>query len=226
MNKALQPIVVIDGPAASGKSTTARMAAKALGWLYLDTGAMYRAVTVKVLRQQIQLDDKAAIARLAEQVVIRLEPGEKGARVFLDGDEISEAIRTPDVDRAVGPVCEIASVRERMVALQRLIGKNGALVAEGRDMGTVVFPEAPLKFYMNASIEARARRRMADQEAKGLTVDLNALMADIAERDRRDSSRQHSPLKPAEDAIFIDTTEMTIEDQVAVIVNKVKALGI
>lgn len=224
MSTPTKPIVVIDGPAASGKSTTARLAAKALGWLYLDTGAMYRAVTVKVLNTGIALTDKDAIANAAEAAVIRLEPAEGGVRVFLDGREVSEAIRTPEVDRAVGPVCEIARVRERMVALQRQLGRDGALVAEGRDMGTVVFPDAALKFYMKASIEARAQRRMADQEARGIACTLDSLMADIAERDRRDSSREHSPLRPAEDAIYIDTTDMTIDDQVAAIVNKVRAL--
>lgn len=219
-----RPIVVIDGPAASGKSTTARLAAQALGWLYLDTGAMYRAVTVKVLRAGVALEDKEAIATLAAQAEIRLEPAEKGVRVFLDGQEVTEAIRLPEVDRAVGPVCEIAAVRERMVALQRRLGRDGGLVAEGRDMGTVVFPDAPLKFYMNASIEARALRRMADLQAKGIATDLEMLKADIEARDARDSQREHSPLRAAPDAIHVDTTSLTIADQVALVVEKVRAL--
>ena len=142
----------------------------------------------------------------------------------MDGDDVSEAIRTPEVDKAVGPVCEVAEVRERMVALQREMGREGRFVAEGRDMGTVVFPQAPLKFYMNASIEARARRRMADQQAKGIEVDFEQLKADIAERDRRDSSREHSPLKAADDAVLIDTTDLSIDEQVAIIVDHVHRL--
>ena len=220
----MRPIVVIDGPAASGKSTTARLAAQALGWLYLDTGAMYRAVTVKVLRAGVALDDRDAIAKLAAQAEIQLQPAEKGVRVFLDGREVTEEIRLPEVDRAVGPVCEIAAVRERMVALQREVGRDGGLVAEGRDMGTVVFPDAPLKFYMNASIEARALRRMADLQAKGIATDLEMLKADIEARDARDSQREHSPLRAASDAIHVDTTSLTIADQVALVVEKVRAL--
>ncbi|MCK5149078.1 (d)CMP kinase [bacterium] len=216
--------MVIDGPAASGKSTTARRAAKELAWLYMDTGAMYRAITVKVLRLDIGLDDKDTIATLAENIDIKLEPVEDGVRVYLDGDEISEEIRTPEVDKAVGPICEIARVRECMVDLQRQLGSAGNVVAEGRDMGTIVFPDAPLKFYMNASIEARAERRRIDQEKKGIKVDLEALKADIAARDYRDSNREHSPLMAAEGAIHVDTTDLTIEAQVAFIVGQVRAL--
>ncbi len=207
-------VVVIDGPAASGKSTTARIVSNKMNWLMLDTGAMYRAIAVYTVQQNVALSDSEKIGTLANQVQLDLEPSDNGVRVFLNDQEVTEEIRTPEIDKAVSPVCEIPKVRDAMVSLQRKIAEGHSLVAEGRDMGTVVFPNADLKFYMDASIEARAMRRKKDMEAKGIDISLQQLKEDIAERDRRDSSRDHSPLKPAEDAIHLDTTKLSIDEQV------------
>ncbi len=206
-------IVTIDGPAASGKSTTARIVAKRLGWLYLDTGAMYRALTVKVLQEHIALDDKIKISELAAAVNIELTASGNGVRVFLDGREITSEIRPPDVDRAVGPVCEISQVREIMVTLQRKIAR-GSVIAEGRDMGTVVFPDADLKFFIVASLKERAKRRQKDIAKQGIEISVENLMDQINERDHRDSTRENSPLVKAEDSILLNTTTLTVEKQI------------
>ena len=215
-------IVAIDGPAGSGKSTTARLTARKLGWLYLDTGAMYRAITVKVLKEKIPLDDTEAIVRVAENSIIRLQPSEIGMRVFIDDDEVTSEIRRPEVDKAVGPVCEIEGVRRRMVEQQRKMGQESKLIAEGRDMTTVVFPDADLKFYLTASLEERARRRQKDLEGQNIFMPLDRLMKEIEKRDLRDSSRRISPLRKAEDAILVDTTDMSIEDQVSIIIKHIR----
>ena len=214
-------VVTIDGPAASGKSTTAREVAKRLQWLYLDTGAMYRAMAVKTLKGNVSLDDADTIGALAETTQVELMPSDKGARVFLDGEEITGEIRNPEIDRAVGPVCEVNRVREVMVALQRKLGEKGNVVAEGRDMGTVVFPDAPVKIFMSASIEGRARRRKIDLDRQGIEISLEEIMNDIERRDKRDSSRANSPLTPADDAIHLDTTTMTIDEQVNYVIDRI-----
>jgi cytidylate kinase len=214
-------VVVIDGPAASGKSTTARKVAEKLGWFYLDTGAMYRAVTVKVLRERIPLDDSKAIARAAEKMKIRLQPSREGLKIFVDDKDVSSEIRTPEVDQAVGPVCEVGKVREILVRKQQEIGASGHVIAEGRDMGTVVFPNADLKFYMTASVEERAKRRQKDLEKQGFEISFEAIKSEILRRDERDSTRSNSPLKQAEDAVQIDTTGMKIEDQVNRIIDRI-----
>jgi CMP/dCMP kinase len=213
-------VVAIDGPAASGKSTTARMLAKRLGWLYMDTGAMYRAITFKVLREKVPLDDASAIGRLAETSTVDLIPSSNGTRVFLDREDITRLIRTPEVDRAIGPVCEVPRVREIMVGLQRSLAEGKSVVAEGRDMGTMVFPGAGHKFFMTASVEERAARRKKDLEKQGLSVSLEELKAEIERRDRRDITRRHSPLARAEDAVLVDTSDLTAEEQVQFIIER------
>lgn len=215
-------IVTIDGPAASGKSTTARLVARELGWLYLDSGAMYRALTVKVLREKVSLDDIEKIGRLAEKTEIELVPSDDGVRVFLDGEDVTLDIRQPNVDRAVGPVCEVARVRRVMVSLQRKMGEGGNVVAEGRDMGTVVFPDADLKFFMKASLEERAKRRKRDMTQQGIDVSMERLMEEIERRDRRDSSRQNSPLVRAEDALLVETTRLDVKGQVAFVIDRIR----
>lgn len=214
-------MVTIDGPAGSGKSTTARLVAKRLDWLYLDTGAMYRAVTVNVLRNQISLDDPESIGRIAERSTIQLRPSEKGAQVFLNGDDVTAEIRHPQIDRAIGPVCEVPKVRDVMVRLQREIGLKGPVVAEGRDVGTIVFPDADVKFYMVASIEKRAKRRQKDLQKRGIDVAFDQLKADIARRDKRDSQRKNSPLMKADDAILVDTTHLSVSEQVDFVVDHI-----
>ncbi len=214
-------VVTIDGPAASGKSTTARLVAEKRGWIYLDTGAMYRALSVAVLDRGLPLDKPSAIGRLAGKVHIELNASPAGTQVKVDGKDVTSRIRLPEIDRAVGPVCEIRRVREVMVTLQRKIASGRDLVAEGRDMGTVVFPDADLKFFMIASMEARARRRQKELEAKGIHVNLSDVMREIEERDKRDSEREHSPLMKAKDAIEIDTTRLSIDEQADFILDRI-----
>jgi cytidylate kinase len=217
-------VVTIDGPAASGKSTTARLVANKLGWLFLDTGAMYRAITVKVLENGLKSGQTGAIARLAEETRVELLPDPGGCLVYMDGRDVTKRIRQPEIDRAVGPVCEIPRVRSVLVALQRELGKKGRVVAEGRDMGTVVFPDADLKFYMVASLEERARRRQQDNVRQGISRSLESVKEEIRQRDERDSRRSHSPLKPARDAVLIDTSRMSIEDQVGFILDRIRLI--
>jgi len=215
-------VVTIDGPAGSGKSTTARLVAERLGWLYLDTGAMYRALALKVLKKGISLEDAERISQLAKEVKIELVPSPQGLKVFLDGEEVTKEIRTPEVDRAVSPVCEIKAVRDVLARLQRKFGEKGDLVTDGRDQGTVVFPDADVKFYLTASLEERAKRRKKDQEGKGIFLSMEEVIRGIKERDRRDSEREHSPLRPAEDAIVVDTTHMSIEEQVEYVLTVIR----
>lgn len=213
---------MIDGPAASGKSTTAKKVADALGWLYLDTGAMYRAMAVKAVQNQIELSDTQSISEMAELVQLDLDVEKDGNHVFVDGQDVTHLIRTPEIDKAVGPVCEVPKIREVMVAQQRKIAEGNCIVAEGRDMGTVVFPNADLKYYMEASMKARAERRLKDMQARGIKITLEELEEDIKRRDERDSSRAHSPLKAAKDSIHIDTTQLSIDEQCTLILNDIE----
>jgi CMP/dCMP kinase len=215
-------VIAIDGPAASGKSTTARLVAERLGYMHIDTGAMYRAVTLKVLRSGIPLDDESGIARLMESTHVELR-GENGEiRVLLDGEEVTEKIRTPEVTRAVSAVSSLRDVRRAMVREQRSMGREGGIVLDGRDIGTVVFPDAECKFFMVAGIEERARRRRDELVAAGVRADLDQMRREIEERDRLDSTRTESPLRKADDAVPIDTSDLSIEQQVAIVVKSVK----
>lgn len=215
-------VIAIDGPAASGKSTTAKLVAERLGYLYVDTGAMYRAITLKVLRHNIDLSDEASINNLAKKSSIRLEQNKNQIKVFLDNKDVTNEIRSPEVTCAVSAVSAIPKVRELMVSMQRKMGKDGGVVLEGRDIGTVVFPNADLKIYMIADVKERAQRRQKDLEKIGVQVDLEKLVNEINERDHKDSHRSLSPLKKADDAIVLDTTNLSIEEQVEFIVEKVK----
>jgi cytidylate kinase len=211
-------VIAIDGPAASGKSTTARLVASRLQYLHVDTGAMYRAVTLKVLRAGLALDDRRAIGRLMGSTRVELRRLKGDLQVLLDGEDVTDEIRSVAVTRAVSQVSSLREVRQAMVREQRALGREGGIVLEGRDIGTVVFPEADLKFFMVAGIEARARRRRLELAADGVDADLGTLTRDIEERDRKDSSRKESPLRKAEDALEIDTSSMTIEEQVDMVV--------
>jgi cytidylate kinase len=215
-------VVTIDGPAGSGKSTTARLVAARLGYTYLDTGAMYRAMTVKALRNGIDPHDEDLLARLARGTDITVETHPDGTRVFLDGEDVTEELRGTDVTRASSPVSAVSVVRERMVELQRRIGAAGGIVAEGRDMGSVVFPDADLKVYLDAGLACRADRRKKELEAAGMPVDPDAVRDDIRARDVFDSSREHSPLVVPEGAVIIDTTDLTIEKQVGRVLGEVR----
>lgn len=208
----IRPIVAIDGPAGAGKSTVARIVADRLGYLYIDTGAMYRAVAWKVLSAGISISDQRAITALAKRLDIRLEKRDGEQRVLADDEDVTEAIRTADATRLSSPVSAIRGVRKRLVELQRKIGEHGGVVMEGRDIGTVVFPDAQVKVFLTASAEERARRRTAELREKGIEADISQIAAEIAERDLRDSSRSHAPLRQAPDAVLIETDKLSADE--------------
>ena len=203
-------VVAIDGPAGAGKSTIAKKVAETLGFAYIDTGAMYRAVTWKLLQTGKEFSPELA-AELAEKIEIRFRPESDRNRVYVDGQEVTDDIRTQEVSRLVSRVAAVPAVREAMVAQQRLMGAESGVVMDGRDIGTVVFPAAQCKIFLTASVEERARRRGLELEAKGQQVDYKALQADIASRDKQDSEREVSPLRQAEDAVYLDTSDMDIK---------------
>ncbi len=215
-------VIAIDGPAASGKSTTARLVAAALNYLYVDTGAMYRAVTLKVLRKRLDPEDELYIEEVARLARIDLKNGAEGLRVFLDDEDVTEEIRSAEVTRNVSAVSRIRGVREAMVRLQRHIGLIGGVVLEGRDIGTVVFPNADLKIFMVAELDARVQRRRDELHARGTQIRPEMLREEIKRRDELDSTRQESPLVKAADAIELDTSKLTIEEQVDFVVRKAK----
>lgn len=209
-------VVAIDGPAASGKSTVGLMLANRLGCLYLDTGSMYRALTWAALQRGVPLDDEAALVELASQLTFDVEPATdkddgRHYTVLLDGEDVTWELRTPAVDANVSAVSSLPHVREEMVAWQRRFAERGCVIMVGRDIGTVVLPDAPLKLYITASAEERARRRALDRQEQGNPGEFEAILADIIRRDDIDSSREHSPLRPAEDAILVDTTDQDAE---------------
>lgn len=213
-------IIAIDGPAGSGKSSTAKKVASDLGFLHLDTGAMYRAITLKCLRENIDYKDNDSLKKCVDNTTLSFEKVDGEMHMFLDGVDVAKEIRTDEVTKNVSDYCAPLVVREALVEQQRQIGSGQDTVCEGRDMGTVVFPKAELKFYMVASVEARAERRVKDFAKIGETKSIAELITDIEERDRKDSSRANSPLYQAEDAILLDTTDLQFDEQVAFIVNK------
>lgn len=215
-------IIAIDGPAGSGKSTTARLLAGRMGYLYIDTGAMYRAAALKVLREKVDPGDAERVAEAVETCTIRLVREKNSVRVLLDGEDVSDEIRTPEVSLHASAVSEVPQVREILVAQQRAMGEQGGVVLEGRDIGTVVFPDADLKIYLDADLRTRAERRYLELRQRGGETTLEVVSASTQRRDVRDSSRQHSPLKMAEDAVVVDTTNLTIEEQVDTIVALVR----
>ena len=204
-------IVAIDGPSGAGKSTLAKRVARELGFMYLDTGAMYRALGLKALRQGVELSDEARVARLVAATEIDLKERSGKLEVFLDGEEISELIRTPQVSQAASRVSALQVVRQRMLELQRALARRGRVVAEGRDIGTVVFPGAEVKIFLDASVRERARRRCEELRAAGQPVSLEETQREMEERDRRDSEREWAPLRRAEDALAIDSTALSAD---------------
>lgn len=215
-----QPAVIaMDGPAASGKTTIGRLLATDMDYLFLDTGCMYRAVTLAVLNRHVSPLDEDAVIQVAleAEIVIRPAAGHTDGRsytVLLDGEDVTWAIRSQQVDTHVSAVSSYLQVREEMVKRQRVIGEQGQVVMVGRDIGTVVLPDAPLKLYITASAEERARRRLQDRQKRNEAADYEAILADIIRRDEYDSNREHSPLKPAADALIIDTSEHTPQQMV------------
>ncbi len=200
-------VVTIDGPAGSGKSTVAKRLAEELGWRMLDTGAMYRVITLAALRAGADLLDDTMLAKIVANVIILVQPG----RVLLDGEDVSQAIRSVDVTRATSAVADRPSVRQRLVELQREFAREYDVVTEGRDQGTIVFPDALRKFFLTASLEERARRRLSEFVERGENTTLEAVMEDVRNRDERDASRAIAPMKPAPDAAFIDTTGLSLD---------------
>lgn len=217
MSEATQ-VVAIDGPAGAGKSTAARRVAERLGYSFLDTGAMYRAATWWAMHQGIDLDDPEALVHSTQQMELRLEESADGLLVKVNGTDITEAIRTPEVTRLIFKLDQNSAVRRQLVELQRQFGELRPTVAEGRDIGTVVFPKAGCKIFLDASLDERTARRAKDMHAKGIDVDLAALRAEIHERDEKTRNRDDSPLRPAEDALILDTTHLTLDEVVDEIV--------
>ena len=215
-------IVAIDGPAAAGKSTSAKKVARELGFTHLDTGAMYRCVTLSVLRDQITLDNENALSQLLNELDIRLEKLDDELVVYLNGEDVSDEIRKAEVTSYVSTVSALSQVRNALVRIQRNIAKNQDCVVEGRDIGTIVFPDAEFKFFLVADDFVRARRRQLDLIAIGEEKSIAVLVEEIRQRDFLDSERSNSPLRKADDAIEIDTSKMTFDEQVAFMVNKVK----
>jgi cytidylate kinase len=218
-------VIAIDGPAGAGKSTTARAVAAKLGLSYLDTGALYRCVALTALERGQALDDGIALAAIARSLDVQFAPG-GGNRVLLSGRDVSQQIRTQDVSDAASRVSALPTVREALVELQRRAVRPPGTVAEGRDMGTVIFPEARLKVFLDASVDERARRRARDLQGIGRPQPVERVRDQIAERDARDVSRPVAPLRAAENAVVVDTTELTFDEVVACIVAEARRRGI
>ena len=212
-------IVAIDGPAGAGKSTIARRLAEKLGFTYIDTGAMYRAVALWALRQGIDTRDRHRMEQLALAADIKLAQG----KILLNGEDVSEAIRAPDVANGASRVAVLPGVRRALVAKQRAIGERSSAVMEGRDIGTVVFPDADVKIFLDARPEERVRRRLVEERAKGAATDEQALAKEMDERDRRDSTRADAPLTQAEDAIYLDSTALNIDEVEEAILKIIRA---
>jgi len=215
-------IIAIDGPAGAGKSTIAKLVAKKLGFLYIDTGAMYRALTLKIISQHIDSNNVPAIITTARATAFDLVNNPDGSlQVFLDGRDVSAQIRQPKVTRFVSDIAKIPEVREIMVILQRSLGKRGNSVLEGRDIGSVVFPDAQKKFYLDAEFSQRTQRRWEELELSGQSVSLDDVAVDLRNRDTIDSTRKVAPLKKTDDAIVIDTTAMTIDEVVNAVLSHI-----
>lgn len=209
----------MDGPAGAGKSTVAKLVARQLGYLYVDTGAMYRALALKALRAGIPADDDAALTAMAASTSVRLERGENGNRVFLDGADVSAEIREPAVERIVARVSSAPGLRKFMIEAQREIAREGGVVMDGRDIGSLVLPDAERKFFITASLQERARRRLEQHLQAGHQASQADLEAEIARRDEQDRNKGESSLVQTPDAIYMDTTGRSIEDVVAEILS-------
>jgi cytidylate kinase len=223
-----RPIVAIDGPAGAGKSTVARRLAEVLGYVLVDTGAMYRVVALAAKRAGVAWDDAEAVGGLARAIVSRRAMSferdpERGVRVGLDGEDVSDAIRAPDMGMGASTVSAHPAVRDALFALQRQAGDGGGVVLEGRDIGTVVFPDAEVKFFLTARPEVRARRRFDELAARGATVTFEETLADVRQRDEQDTTRAVAPLRRADDAVLVDNSDISVEETVARMAERVRA---
>jgi len=216
-------VVTIDGPAAAGKSTTAREAAGRLGFLYIDTGALYRALALRVMREGVSPDDPDAVARVVHGARLDLTGSPEHSHVNLDGEDVSLEIRTPAVSELSSRLAAQPAVRRRLVEVQRGLREQGPLVGEGRDLGTVVFPDAEVKIYLDADLETRAQRRAKELQGRGIAATVEQVREDLDRRDTRDRSREDSPLKPPADAIVLDTGPLGIEGQIEAVLQVVRA---
>ncbi|HTP65515.1 MAG TPA: (d)CMP kinase [Geobacteraceae bacterium] len=214
-------IIAIDGPSGAGKSTITRLLADKLGYIHIDTGAMFRTVALAAERSGMAIDDEKALAGLCHRVAITFAHSAGGSRVLLDGEDVSEAIRTPGISLLTSAVSAVKCVRDCMLESQREMGKSGGVVLEGRDIGTVVFPDAEVKFFLTASAEERGHRRFLELKAKGEDVSLQGTIAEVARRDAQDEQREHAPLRKAADAIDIDSSGLSIEEVLAFMIEKI-----
>ncbi|MBI4633882.1 MAG: (d)CMP kinase [Deltaproteobacteria bacterium] len=221
MGKKREPVITIDGPSGAGKSTVSRLLAEKLSYMYLDTGALYRALAYKVIKEGLPPGD-ARLSELCARTKICLEEREGGLRVVIDGEDVTEKIRTEEIGLLASKVSGIPAVRKALLSLQREAGAEGGIVAEGRDMGTVVFPDADFKFYLDAEVGERARRRYSELVMKGMAADYGEVEKDIVLRDRQDHERSISPLKVPEGAVIIDSSRVTVNDVVAKIMEIVR----
>ena len=215
--------IAIDGPVASGKTVVGRLIAQRLGCRFLDTGIMYRAVTWVALNRGVELGNDEALSDLATSLDIRLVAGAAGDRLLVDGEDVTDFLREPDVDRGVSQVSAVSGVRRALVGQQRAIASEGSIVVLGRDIGTVVLPDADVKVFLKASAEVRARRRYCELQEKGSGISYDQVASDLERRDRIDSERADSPLRPADDAIQIDTDSLSVEDIAERILAELKA---
>jgi len=207
-----QFIIAIDGPSGAGKSTVAKLLAKRMRYTYIDTGAMYRAVALKAKEKGVRTEDESALARLAASLRIAFVGKNAEDRVLCNGEDITEMIRSPDISLLASDISTKASVREILVGMQRKMGGEGGVVLEGRDIGTVVFPNAEVKFYLDADPNERARRRFEELIGKGIPVSFEETLEEVVQRDRNDTSRSVAPLRKAKDAIVIDSTDLSVEE--------------
>lgn len=204
--------IAVDGPAGSGKSTVAKAVAGKLGIIYVDTGAMYRTVALHCTQEGISLEDEAVVVASLDGLNMRIQPNEAGQKIFLNDVDVTTEIRTAEIGKGASTVGAYQKVRERMVEIQQEMAKELSVIMDGRDIGTVVLPDAEVKIYLDAGVEERARRRVGELEAKGETADFEEIKKMIIQRDYNDMNREHSPLKKADDAISLDSTSMTIEE--------------
>ena len=219
-------VVTIDGPSGSGKGTIATLLARKLGWEFLDSGALYRVTALAAMNQSVDFADTAALAAVATSLDVQFRPSEDGLVILLAGVRVGDSLRTEEVGAMASRVAALPAVRAALLQRQRDFARHPGLVADGRDMGTVVFPDATVKVFLTASAEERAKRRFEQLHQKGIDASFDRLLADIQARDERDSQRAVAPLKPADDAIILDSTQMTIQDVFAAVMVQMRLKGL